>query len=87
MRYDLISDAGHGWLEVPRKELFELGIENMISSYSYENDGFVYLEEDDDMNVFLQAKQKRGENVDIREHFEDPTVIRNYNYYGYTVRY
>lgn len=49
------SDAGHGWLEVPRKLVKALGIEAEISSFSYQKHGTVYLEEDSDAPKFIKA--------------------------------
>lgn len=54
--YRFFEDPGHGWLEVTRQELNELGISDRISSYSYQKDGLVYLEEDCDATLFCQAK-------------------------------
>jgi hypothetical protein len=55
-RYRFISDPGHGWLEVPVKELTTLGVAHLISSCSYVKGALAYLEEDCDMSVFLTAK-------------------------------
>ena len=51
------NDSGHGWLQVTRTDLTKLGIEKSISPFSYQNDEFVYLEEDSDMGTFLKAYQ------------------------------
>lgn len=57
-KYIYEQDPGHGWLGVPRAELMELGIENLISTYSYfdPHNTLVWLEEDCDMGIFLLAK-------------------------------
>lgn len=51
-------DPGHGWLRVTRSELVELGVMDKISSCSYQTvDGkFVFLEEDCDLSVYVDAK-------------------------------
>lgn len=51
------QDPGHGWMAVKRKDLQELGIESQISLCSYvsKTNKTVYLEEDRDMSIFLQA--------------------------------
>lgn len=49
------SDAGHGWLEVPRKLVKALGIEAEISSFSYQRGADVFLEEDSDAPKFIKA--------------------------------
>jgi len=79
--YIFHSDPGHGWLEVDRSELKRLGIENKISECSYRRGNKVFLEEDCDATVFLEAKKQHGEPFDFEERYEEHTPIRNYNYY------
>ena len=78
------TDPGHGWLEVPFKELAELGIENKISSYSYVDmvpGGFtIYLEEDCDYTRFAEAWEARfGYDFAsfVTEQYHDPCFIRD----------
>ncbi len=59
-KYTFYSDAGHGWLQVPKKELKELGIENKISGFSYERGDYVYLEEDMDASTYLNAVREQN---------------------------
>jgi len=56
--YRFIEDPGHGWLEVPTKEIAGLCIADKISTYSYVSGDrkMAYLEEDSDMSVFCRAK-------------------------------
>jgi len=54
-KFKFHSDAGHGWLEVPRSEIEKLGIEKEISHYYYQNGNSVYLEEDCDLSLFVIA--------------------------------
>jgi len=82
MTYVFHTDPGHGWLEVSLAEIIELGIENKISQFSYCKADTAYLEEDCDAGVFLNAKHKRGETVEIREQHRDPTPIRNFKSYS-----
>jgi len=56
MEYKFHYDAGHGWLEVKRKEIEELNLQDKISEYSYICGDCVYLEEDCDFGVFADAK-------------------------------
>jgi len=42
MTYIFHVDPGHGWLEVSRSELKELGILNQISRYSYQRGDKVF---------------------------------------------
>lgn len=54
--YKFYEDPGHGWLEVTRAELEQLGLLDKISGYSYQDRMFVYLEEDSDMIKFAKAR-------------------------------
>jgi hypothetical protein len=55
----LHTDAGHGWLEVPKHEAEALGVKP--SRYSYQKGDSFYLEEDCDLTAFLRAyKNKFG---------------------------
>lgn len=49
------SDLAHGWLQVPKKLVNRLNIGKHISGYSYHDKNNVFLEEDYDMGLFLQA--------------------------------
>ena len=51
------SDPGHAWLAAPKSYLDFLGINSKISSYSYvsPSGGTVYLEEDMDAGIFMNA--------------------------------
>ena len=40
------QDPGHGWLCVKRSELEDLGIADRITSFSYQKNQSVYLQED-----------------------------------------
>jgi hypothetical protein len=70
------SDAGHGWLEVPKALIKELGIAEEISGYSYERGLYVYLEEDCDFSVFARAlPEKIGICAD---HYDTESRVRRY---------
>jgi len=73
-----ISDPGHGWLEVPVKEVRKYKIK--ISSFSYMDSGMAYLEEDCDAPTFLKAWQVNnpGREFYFTERHEDFTPIREY---------
>lgn len=60
MPYRFFSDAGHGWLEVPREEVEASGAK--VSAYSYydPDTDMVYLEEDRDAWTFLDATKQDG---------------------------
>jgi hypothetical protein len=52
-RIHWISDAGHGWLRVPRS--FGIEAETIATHYSYQDKRFFYLEEDSDAPAWLDA--------------------------------
>ncbi len=57
MIYQKFDDAAHGWLRVPVAHLKSLKIASDISNYSYvsPNGLDAYLEEDQDLTVFIVA--------------------------------
>lgn len=63
------SDPGHGWLEVPRALAHSLHITPRISQYSYRShDGdTLYLEEDCDAWLFMNAAKEQGFTINIVE--------------------
>ncbi len=81
--YNFHSDSGHGWLAVKMKELVELKIEHLISRYSYVKGKTVYLEEDCDLNIFMnEVKNKHGYTPIITDlKSVNRSVIRSYNQY------
>jgi len=85
MMYTFHSDPGHGWLQVNRLELMDLGILDKISHYSYQYGGDVYLEEDGDLNCFMHEMKARGKPVEITEicSRHDDSIIRSYE--GFTL--
>ena len=78
-KYRFITDAGHGWLEVPRTELEALHIAGEVSSYSYQHGELVYLEEDCDATLFWDAKGLT--RADITDVYQNPTPIRGYPHF------
>ncbi len=78
----MISDPGHGWLEVPISELTRLGIAKQISPYSYRVGRMAYLEEDSDAGKYLDALKAAGEpRPKIIEVYQEYTPIRDYPSY------
>ena len=82
------SDIGHGWLKVPRSLLNKLGIENKISTYSYQKGDYVYLEEDADATTFIKEYKKQiGKEIQFKESVcNGESQIRNYQSYGETLK-
>ena len=76
------SDPAHGWLAVKRDLLSDLGIATKVSYYSYQKGQTVYLEQDRDMFMLIDALAERGVMVRFKEHHTDrPSRIRNYYHY------
>ena len=84
--YEVVTfheDARHGWLEVPKSWLKKLGIAHEISGFSYEKDGSVYLEEDADLSIFLNAVDKYitwSPNL-LKKSYQTDSRIRTYPHY------
>ena len=55
-KYKFFSDAGHSWLQVPAREVTELGIDISKHSYVDRSSGMFYLEEEADVKSFIEAK-------------------------------
>jgi len=77
-RYTFHVDAGHGWIAVPRHELDRLGLLGKISAYSYQRGGTVYLEEDRDATLFVEAL---GYKPEFREVYHHNSPVRGYEHY------
>jgi len=77
------TDPGHGWLEVPRKMLTELGIDSEITGYSYQAAESVFLEEDGDAGTFFKAYMKKhGKPPEYVERYREVTPVRSYQPYS-----
>jgi hypothetical protein len=60
------QDAGHGWLEVTRKQVVEVGLApSDFSFFSYKDGGTFYLEEDCDAPHFVDAARNSGIPLNI----------------------
>jgi hypothetical protein len=81
-KYSYIQDPGHGWLSVSHEDIKELGIKSLISQCSYMNSTRVFLEEDQDMKVFLDAAKQHGWVLEIKNSVVDKTAIRSYAAYN-----
>lgn len=65
-----VHDPGHGWLRVPRSELAILGIAEEISTCSYVNGRYVYLEQDADLGTYMVARLEQG--------YPSPRIVEQY---------
>ena len=78
-KYVFHSDAGHAWLECDRSELERFVDLSEVSSCSYQKGGKVYLEEDCDAGLFLQALRDSGIEFEfIEKNHPTDSPIRKY---------
>lgn len=81
-QFNIYADPGHAWCRVPRGLLYKLDIADKISSYSYERNEHVYLEEDCDLSVLIKALKDRGIQPKFKEfHTNKQSKIRSYYHY------
>ena len=84
-KYTYHIDAAHGWLEVPYHDLRKAGLNiSQVTPFSYaqvtdQHVPTLYLEEDLDMPLFLNALQAKGESFELVEQYYDGDAmfIRN----------
>lgn len=82
MRLVYFQDPGHGWVKAPRALVNKLGIADKISSYSYQRGDAVYLEEDCDATLLVQAlKAQFVKHEIVSQHTNKQSRIRNYESY------
>jgi len=72
------NDGGHGWLECGRELISSADIAGKISKYSYQRGDNVYLEEDCDMPLLLDALRKRSIGVVVNDMYQDESPVRKY---------
>lgn len=82
-KHTFYSDPGHGWLAVPRQELIDLGILHKITSYSYQRQGMVYLEEDCDLSTYAAAIDATGQEFKCKSAPQANGYSRIRNYPGF----
>jgi hypothetical protein len=77
------ADPGHAWAKVSKKELIKLGIADEITSFSYENGDYAFLEEDCDLGTYVNALRAKGIEYKFKEnHANRQSKVRGY--YSYT---
>ena len=77
------SDPGHGWVAVKRKIVYDMDLAGKISPYSYQRGNTVYLEEDCDASLLVEALRERGIEIAVEESTTDKTSpIRSYERFG-----
>jgi len=82
-KFDFYADPGHGWLAVKRTDLQKAGVADLISRCSYQREDMVFLEEDCDAGIFIEALAKKGIKAEFRPHHTDRnSKIRGYASYA-----
>lgn len=81
LRYQ--QDPGHGWISVKRDLVVKLGISDKISDFSYQRGASVYLEEDCDAGLLIDALKAHGIDYQvISSHTDKRHPIRSYERYA-----
>lgn len=83
--FTFLSDPSHGWLRVNVRQLQFLGILNKISGCSYINGVSVYLEEDCDLQLFVDTYKKyylKTPIINCNRQVNNPSHIRQYPSYS-----
>tara|TARA_B100000900_G_scaffold37245_1_gene27965 strand:+ start:2069 stop:2392 length:324 start_codon:yes stop_codon:yes gene_type:complete len=78
-------DPGHGWYKVSRKLLRKMNLLSKISSFSYQKNDWVYLEEDCDATIFFDRYKELFGEIQIRvtsNIAENMSSIRYYDSFG-----
>jgi len=85
--FTFYADPGHGWLEVPRDLLHDLGIADEITPWSYQRLDTVFLEEDCDLTTFALAMNNAGRKFTMLEtHTNGDSFVRSLPSYRAEVR-
>jgi hypothetical protein len=85
--FTFYADPSHGWLEVPRDLLHDLGIADDISRYSYQRLDKVFLEEDCDLSLFTRAMGAAGREFKTADiHTNGDSFVRSLPSYQVEVR-
>lgn len=84
LRFTFYSDPGHGWLAVPSWVLRMSGVSSLISDFSYVKGTTVYLEEDYDAPLFINALNDVGIHPPIvYKNTGNRSRIRSYKSFSY----
>lgn len=85
MKFIVHGDPGHAWVAAPRALLEKLGVLDKVSSYSYQRGKTVYLEEDCDAMLLIDALRARGIEPTFDErHIDTASRVRSYQHFSKT---
>jgi hypothetical protein len=83
LTFKYYTDPSHGWVAVKRELLHTLNIADKVSYYSYQKGKTVYLEEDCDYSLLINALKEQGIELNIEErHTNNNSPIRSYERYS-----
>lgn len=82
--FPYIQDPGHGWVRVPKTELAKAGCEADISRHSFQKGNNVFLEQDCDLQIFVDARRSQGLETKLRPYVNKSRTSRIRNYTSYT---
>jgi len=78
----IYSDPSHSWGKIKRSMLHSLGVAHEISAWSYSRNDYVYLEEDADLPLFVNALERTGCKAIFKEkHSDKDSAVRSYKRY------
>lgn len=78
------QDPGHGWISCKRSLAAKLNFLDKVSSYSYQRGASIYLEEDCDAALLVDALDKAGIPYVIKSsHTDKRHPIRSYERFSY----
>lgn len=81
------TDPGHGWVKVKFSELLKYGIAYKVSRASYVRGDYVYLEEDCDAGLYIEALKAAGYTVSQNIKWTNrSSKIRNYMRYSTIIK-
>jgi len=77
--FHVYTDPGHGWLKTTMQILREFGVSGKISPCSHRRGDNVWLEEDCDAPLLVNAMKKQGIDIKFAEHNRNSeSPIRDY---------
>ena len=77
-QFNYIQDPGHGWIEVPKDLAHAFGFQDKITSYSFHNRDFYYLEEDLDAGLLFKALRANKTGYILKEkHSNNDSFVRS----------
>lgn len=82
--YVKFCDPGHGWVKVAIAECRALGIYDQVSVFSYRRGDNLYLEEDADAALWVEAWREHDVDVAPRvdiQHSNRESRIRSYEHF------